>query len=538
MSARIDRWADADAPWMTQRARAIVATCARHPLETVGVIGAGAIAGRVEPAVGASLSITAAAVITSAAWPRLRNVALRWTTEPLAEWWERICDEAHTPFVPQIIGADHERTRLQIRSVVGQPSLDSFARSARNLGANLGTNVTVWIRDDHPGEGIVYIGRQPSPLEQITDWRYPTDVVSLATRRIVIGRSERGLLSLPLDGHWLIAGRSGSGKTELVRTVLSAVAADPHARLAVSNLKGDLGDWREHANWWSRSPADVTTMMQTLIAEAHRRSDHLDATGAKEISPSAEWPLIVCVLDEVPRWLSAERDAAKMLDEAAATWRALGMRLVLTAQHPTVKQFGGESSIRANLATVICLRVRDADASKAALGVERDVADASELPGPGWCYVAADSAPFLARTFLAAPTPQPKPKACPWPAPSGAPVEHRHADTMSASNALLQGDEADEEDDPMSDVGADVESPYGWFAPSDVPAPAQAPVEPVKLTDADRKIIDALTAAKALTIAELTRLTGVTDRQISRRLDILAPAGIVTRRPDKRWELA
>ena len=214
-----------------------------------------------------------------------------------------------------------------------------------------------------------------------------------ATRRdglaAPIGRAAGGgVMSLDLvaDGpHALVAGTTGSGKSELLRTMLASLASmHPPTRL---NLL--LVDYKGGAAFGplaglphcvglvtDLSPAAVRRALAALRAELRRRERVLDRHGASslaELDAAACPPALMVVIDEfatlvaeVPAFLDGVLDIAQR-------GRSLGIHMVLATQRPSGVI---SDAVRANTSLRIALRLPDADDSS-------DVVDdpgASALP--------------------------------------------------------------------------------------------------------------------------------------------------------------
>lgn len=183
-------------------------------------------------------------------------------------------------------------------------------------------------------------------------------------------------LDLDADGpHLLIAGTTGSGKSELLQTLITAwvLAAPP---TAVTFL---LVDYKGGAAFGSiralphvvglltdLDPATSARALTSLRAELRRREQDQNAG-------SAPPPKLVLVIDEFAT-LAAELPEflAGVLD-IAQRGRSLGVHLVLATQRPA----GVVSpAMRANISARICLRVTDPADSLDVLGVP----DAAGIP--------------------------------------------------------------------------------------------------------------------------------------------------------------
>jgi len=216
-----------------------------------------------------------------------------------------------------------------------------------------------------------------------------------------VGVTANGPMELDLrtDGpHALVAGTTGAGKSELLQTLITALAVvnrpDSMTFLLVDYKGGSA--FRDCA----RLPHTVGVMtdldhrltvraLVSLTAELKRREELLARGGAKDIddymamgAPSGALPRLVIVIDEFAGLVAELPEFVSGLVGIAQRGRSLGIHLVLATQRPS----GVVSpEIRANTNLRIALRVTSAVESADVI----DAPDAARImPGtPGRAYV-------------------------------------------------------------------------------------------------------------------------------------------------------
>ncbi|WP_250573520.1 FtsK/SpoIIIE domain-containing protein [Nonomuraea sediminis] len=235
--------------------------------------------------------------------------------------------------------------------------------------------------------------RTPTGRDVAARWR------ARGTTRAVIGVGPDGpfAVDLSVDGpHGLIAGTTGAGKSELLQTLISALAVAnrpdqltfvlidykggaafkecvrlPHTVGMVSDLDGHL----------------TQRALESLAAEIRRRERLLLAAGAKDIEDylaagREPLPRLVLIIDEFAALVSELPDFVSGLVDIARRGRSLGIHLILATQRPAGVV---TADIQANTSLRIALRVTEPAESTDVI----DLPDAAHISKstPGRCYV-------------------------------------------------------------------------------------------------------------------------------------------------------
>lgn len=226
--------------------------------------------------------------------------------------------------------------------------------------------------------------------------------------------------------HGLCVGATGSGKSELLRTlVLGMIATHPPEvlNLVLVDFKGGatfLGMER------ARHVAAVITnlageahlvarMSDALAGEVHRRQELLRAAGNfANITDYAKaragdntlppLPALFIVVDEFSELLSQHPDFAELFVAIGRLGRSLGIHLLLASQRLDEGRLRG---LDTHLSYRICLKTFSASESRAVLGV----ADAHTLPGTPGAALLKTSTGDLIRfqtAFVSGPCHQPR----------------------------------------------------------------------------------------------------------------------------------
>lgn len=190
----------------------------------------------------------------------------------------------------------------------------------------------------------------------------------------VLGRSATGPVTVDLDRdgpHLLVAGTTGSGKSELLTTLIVGLAlTNPPSRLSfvLIDYKGGAAFTAVHplpqvsALVTDLDAGTAARALRGLRAELRSREAALAAAGLSDhgawerAEPDSAAPRLVIVIDEFATLAADLTDFLTGLLDIAQRGRSLGVHLVLATQRPT----GVVSpAIRANISGRICLRVTD-----------------------------------------------------------------------------------------------------------------------------------------------------------------------------------
>jgi len=239
-------------------------------------------------------------------------------------------------------------------------------------------------------------------LDVPSRWRKSEPNKSLA---VPIGRKAGGeliMLDLHEKGHGpngLGAGTVGSGKSELLQSLVVALAADFHPH----ELSFVLIDYKGGgmSNLFEELPHLVGTItnlegnlaaraLRALHAEMKRRQTLLADAGVNNINPYIQkvrrgevkkpMPHLVIVVDEFAELATQMPDFMNEMVSAARVGRSLGVHLILTTQKPAGvvnEQIWSNSRFR------FCLRVERAEDSRDVLRRP----DAANLSRPGQAYL-------------------------------------------------------------------------------------------------------------------------------------------------------
>jgi S-DNA-T family DNA segregation ATPase FtsK/SpoIIIE len=211
-----------------------------------------------------------------------------------------------------------------------------------------------------------------------------------------IGAGSDGPLTVDLvaDGpHAVVAGTTGSGKSELLTTWIAGLAA----RYTPQSVGFLLVDFKGGSAFAPLSglphclgvitdlgPAEAERALRSLKAELRRRERMLADWGVRSIAESGgRLGRLVIVVDEFAAMLDGFPELHALFVDIAARGRSLGVHTILCTQRPAGVV---RDALLANCAMRISLRVHDAVDSVAVVGTDA----AAKLPKarPGRCVIA------------------------------------------------------------------------------------------------------------------------------------------------------
>ncbi len=203
--------------------------------------------------------------------------------------------------------------------------------------------------------------------EAVSGWRRPGTDVPLGTD----ASGSPVTVDLVRDGpHALVAGTTGAGKSELLRTLITGLAlrsSPADLALLLVDFKGgsSLGDCARLPHMTGLvtdlDPHLAARVLTSLQAELTRREARLAEAGVKDARDLPGLPRLVVVVDEFRVLAEEVPEVMSGLVRLAAVGRSLGVHLVLATQRPA-GVVGAD--LRANVNLRIALRVRDSTDSQ------------------------------------------------------------------------------------------------------------------------------------------------------------------------------
>ncbi|MBE2193044.1 MAG: hypothetical protein IAE83_02620 [Anaerolinea sp.] len=259
-------------------------------------------------------------------------------------------------------------------------------------------------------DGVTYDTVDKFPI--LEWWRKSRDPKSaewmVAPVGLVTGNKVRSLkFEANADGvHGMVAGTTGSGKSELLLTVVAGMAlrydpsvvnfilADykggtafdpfkklPHAVDIITNLQGTAG-----ARTFTAMRAE---MNRRSVMLAEKRTKHIVEYRAKNFHQTHKpYPFLFVIVDEFAEMVKENPEFRASLDSITRLGRALGLTLILATQRPAGVV---TDQMRSNMKWRICLRVETAEDSRELLKRGDAAFLPNTIPGRGFVQVGNDN---------------------------------------------------------------------------------------------------------------------------------------------------
>jgi S-DNA-T family DNA segregation ATPase FtsK/SpoIIIE len=268
-----------------------------------------------------------------------------------------------------------------------------------DLGADLPDGVSL----------IDLIGGEPTPETLTNRWKSGGRVPRMIGPIGVAGDGPVEIDWVADGPHALVAGTTGSGKSEMLRSVVAGLAASldsEHLNFVLIDYKG--GSAFAQCAGLPHTVGMVTDLdehlgaraLRCLEAELHYRETRLRDAGASDLKQYLQdghpepLPRLLVIIDEFATMAAELPDFIDSLVGIAQRGRSLGVHMILATQRP-----GGavNDNIRANTNLRISLRVQEAAESSDIIGTPLAAQIGRRQAGRGYVRLgASDVFPFQA----------------------------------------------------------------------------------------------------------------------------------------------
>lgn len=177
------------------------------------------------------------------------------------------------------------------------------------------------------------------------------------------------------EPHLLIAGETGSGKSTVLRSIITNIILTANVDLYLIDLKrgAEFNLFRKcrQVKAFARTEEEAENLLRDVSAEVDRRydlffeNDCIDIKHHQSKHPENALRYQVVIIDEFAD-LMYEKESISLLEGLAAKARACGIHLIISTQRPDAKVLS--SRIKANVPVVLGLKTMNETNSRIIIG--------------------------------------------------------------------------------------------------------------------------------------------------------------------------
>lgn len=212
--------------------------------------------------------------------------------------------------------------------------------------------------------------------------------------KCILGVATTGFFEIDIKNsgpHMIVAGTTGSGKSELLKSLILCLAVKyppSYVNFLLIDYKGgaafDKCSKLPHCTGLITDLSDnlAQRAIVSLKAEIKRREEILNENGAKDIDElqnSKKFPSLFIIIDEFATLVKQKANFLEGVLDIAQRGRSIGIYLVLGTQHPAGVI---SENILANINIIMCLRVKEEAISKSLI----KTSDAAKIVNKGRCF--------------------------------------------------------------------------------------------------------------------------------------------------------
>ncbi|MFI6321560.1 FtsK/SpoIIIE domain-containing protein [Nonomuraea sp. NPDC050556] len=304
--------------------------------------------------------------------------------------------------------------RVTLHTLEGQTPTD-YSEAADALAHSWGVHA-VRVSSPRPGRVVLNVTLK-DPLVHLDHVPAATELL-----KVTVGRLETGqpwVIDFRTIPHWVNAGATQSGKSNLANALIVGLAPQPVA-LVGFDLKGgvEFTPYAPRLSALATSRSESTELLTDLIGVMIDRMGLCRTAGARNIwqlSPAVRPVPIVVLVDELAElYLMADKSekeaiatTSTALLRVAQLGRAFGIYLFCCGQRIGADLGPGVTALRSQCSGRICHRVNDPETATMTLGdldpAALDAARAIPAETPGVAIVASqDGQWYRARSYLVA----------------------------------------------------------------------------------------------------------------------------------------
>jgi S-DNA-T family DNA segregation ATPase FtsK/SpoIIIE len=218
---------------------------------------------------------------------------------------------------------------------------------------------------------------------------YPYETVDTKDLTFPLGYSYKGLITHTMNDenpHLLIGGTSGSGKSVMLRVIITFLILNKKVTLHLCDLKGGVEfaifKNSSRVKTFAKNMGEAAAQLLMLKEEMYRRLELFEEQKVVNLAEynkktKSNLPEHVQIIDELANITLQSKDLTETLDELLRMARAVGIHIILATQRPSADVLPG--TLKANISATICFKCRNNVNSQILL----DHKGAEDLKGKG-----------------------------------------------------------------------------------------------------------------------------------------------------------
>ena len=198
---------------------------------------------------------------------------------------------------------------------------------------------------------------------------YPYETVETKGLTFPLGYSYKGLITHTMDDenpHMLVGGSSGSGKSVLLRIIITFLILNKKCILHLCDLKGGVEfaifKVSSRVKTFAKNMSEATAQLLMLKEEMYHRLELFEeqkVVNLKEYNKKTKshLPEHVQIIDELANITLSNKELTEVINELLRMARAVGIHIILATQRPSADVLPG--TLKANISATVCFKTRN-----------------------------------------------------------------------------------------------------------------------------------------------------------------------------------
>jgi S-DNA-T family DNA segregation ATPase FtsK/SpoIIIE len=198
---------------------------------------------------------------------------------------------------------------------------------------------------------------------------YPYEKIETKGLSFPLGYSHKGLITHTMDDenpHMLIGGSTGSGKSVLLRVIITSVIQNKNVILHLCDLKGgvEFAIFKRSKNvkTFAKNMTEAITQLLMLKEEMYRRLELFENERVVNLNEynkktKSHLPRHLLIIDELANITLESKEVTEIINELLRMARAVGIHIILATQRPSADVLPG--TLKANISATVCFKVRN-----------------------------------------------------------------------------------------------------------------------------------------------------------------------------------